>query len=239
MNLITRLRGTMKRPHLTKADTVAKVSDFLKGPTGASIVLPLLPDTGSGVAGIEFAAASVVERVILGALVRQLKPQRIFEIGTFRGLTALSMASNCTWESVLWTLDLPPDLTAKDVNERFYAANPGSGFGKLADANIDRAVGAALRGYSGPCRVEQLFGDAKDFDFSPYTPVDLFFVDGCHQYAEAKRDTLIAWKALRSGGRLVWHDYTWSTVEKAAREALPGQHITWIGGTSLAFADKP
>jgi hypothetical protein len=222
-----------------RADEVVRPDDLLKGPAGEAVVLPSLPETGRGPGGIEFASANVLERNVLGAIVRRDRPARIFEIGTFRGITALSMAANCSWESVLWTLDLPPELSAAEVNERFYSSNPKSGFQSLARANAGRNVGVALAGFKGPCRVEQLFGDAATFDFGPYSPVDLFFVDGCHEYDAAKRDRLAAWRALRPGGRIVWHDYKWKSVERAIRDALPGVRITWVEGTSIAFAAKP
>jgi len=229
----------MKSPRKPMADEVTTISAFLQGRPGESIKLPMLPGAGSGTAGIEFAAASIMERIVLGAMVRQEHPGRIFEIGTFRGVTALSMAVNCTWEAVLWTLDLPPEIGAEEVNQRYYSSNPKSGFRQLADDGTKRDVGSALRGYAGPCQVEQLYGDVATFDFGPYCPVDLFFVDGCHEYEAARRDTLVAWKCLRPGGLLVWHDYTWKSVERAARDSCAGTCITWIERTSLAFGRKP
>ena len=86
-------------------------------------------------------------------------------------------------------------------------------------------------------RVEQLFGNSATFNFNAYAPIDFFFVDGCHEYEAAKRDTLSAWQALRSGGLLVWHDYTWRSVEEAVSEVCPAE-VTWVDGTSIAFARK-
>lgn len=241
MRLLRPLSGLLTRPTRKRtpgADRVAPVSEYLRGQPGDAVLLPLLPDSGGGTAGIEFAAASILERIVLGALVVREHPRRIFEIGTFRGVTALSMAANCSWDAVLWTLDLPPDLSAAAVNAEYYAGNAASGFQKLADAGTERDVGSALRGYTGRCRVEQLFGDAGSFDFGPYSGVDLFFVDGCHQYEAARRDTLTAWTCLRPGGLLVWHDYTWESVERAARASCRTE-ITWVERTSLAFTRKP
>jgi predicted O-methyltransferase YrrM len=222
------------------ADAVTSIGSYLEGDRGDSVVLPLLPASGANTANIEFAAASIVERVLLGALVRRERPVRIFEIGTFRGVTALSLATNCGWDAVLYTLDLPPELSARAVDETFYRGTASSGFRRLAEAGAERDVGAALRGYSGPCRVEQLFGDAATFDFGPYSAaIDLFFVDGCHEYEGARRDTSIALRCLRPGGLVLWHDYTREGVQRAVRDAWRVSPITWIESTTLALARKP
>lgn len=226
-------------PRVPRASRIVRISELLAGNANEFVKLSLVPAIGEGTASIDYAAASVAERIVLGAFVKQLRPTRIFEIGTFRGLTALALAANCDWDAQLWTLDLPPDLTAEDVNNRYYSSNPQSGFKKLAEAKTERFVGTALKDFHGKCQVEQIYCDAAEFDFSAYAPIDLFFVDGCHEYAAAKRDTLAAWQTVRPGGRVVWHDFTWPDVEKAIHEAMPDVAVAWVEGTTIAFADKP
>lgn len=213
-----------------------EVGDLMIG-TG-TIQLPKLPRMGWDEEGIEYVAADVVERAVLGALVQRENAQRIFEIGTFRGVTALTLAVNAPAGATVWTLDLPLTLEAGEIANQYYSSNSASGFHRMAKSGARREVGAAFRNYSGASRIVQLFGDVAAFDFSPYTPVDFFFVDGCHAYPEAKRDTLVALQVLKPGGLIVWHDFTWPSVEKAAREATSGL-ITTVNGTSLAFMRKP
>lgn len=212
--------------------------ELLHGSAGDAVILPMLPSLGEGTGGIEYAAASVLERVALGALVRRERATRIFEIGTFRGVTALSMAVNAPTDAVLWTLDLPPELTAEEIASHYYSGSPTSGFRRMAEAGTAREVGVALQHYTGSCRIEQLFSDAATFDFTAYRPIDLFFIDGCHEYAAALRDTVAAWECLRSGGLLVWHDYTWASVQQAVRDSGIEAAVTWLRQTSLAFARK-
>lgn len=224
------------------ADRVISVEALMRDALGGEIRLPCLvsPDVETGAEhGIDFAAASVLERVALAVLVKQEAPRSIFEIGTFRGVTALVMASNAPEGSVLRTLDLPPDLTTDDVATRYYTSSPGSGFHQMAGAGADRRVGAVLRDYAGPCRIEQLYGDSQTMDFSAYYGgVDLFFVDGLHEYPAARRDTLTAWRCLQAGGLIVWHDYLWETVSRAVCDAELGVPITHVRSTTLAFARK-
>ena len=223
------------------AENIVEVASLLGGRVGDCVHLPLIPrdETSQGTAKTEFAAASVLERVALGALVRRERATRIFEIGTFRGVTALAMALNAPTGSKLVTLDLPPELPPEKVAESYYTKSPSSGFHKMARERVDRRVGVLLEDYSGDCRVQQVFGDAATFDFGSYAPIDLFFVDGCHEYEGALRDTLNAWQCLKPGGLIVWHDYVWSSVQSAVKDSGLDSPVTWIKGTSLAFARKP
>ena len=58
---------------------------------------------------------------------------------TFRGMTAVTMAVNAPLDAVLYTLDLPPSLSAEDISARDYQ-NQTSGFhqaagvGRMSDA---------------------------------------------------------------------------------------------------------
>jgi len=188
-------------------------------------------------ASVEFAAATVLDRVALAALVRRQRPTRVFEIGTFRGVTAITMAANAPPDAIVYTLDLPPDLTAADVADRYNKTT--SGFHRMAAAGVSRDVGRVLSSHTSGCRIEQLFGDSARMDFDGFhDSIDLFFVDGCHDYEAALGDTRTAWRCLRSGGLLVWHDYPWMEVQTAIRDAALGVPVTFIRDTNLAFASK-
>lgn len=225
-----------------KADYTLNVSDLLFSESGGTIHLPLSSGKSKGHTqdDIEFAAASVLERVVLAALVKRLKATYIFEIGTFRGITALAMASNAPEGSILYTLDLPPELTATEVAEQHYTGSSNSGFHLMAASGAQRNVGLMLQNYQGNCQIKQLFGDSAEMDFTPYRElIDLFFVDGCHDYEMAKQDTLTAWNCLRPGGTVAWHDYLWPSVQEAIRDSKLEVPISYVADTSIAFAQKP
>ncbi|MBP3957346.1 class I SAM-dependent methyltransferase [Gemmata sp. G18] len=203
------------------------------------VILPRLPAPAAGPMGDpDLYAASIPERVALAALVIRHGAKRVFEIGTFRGVTALTMAANGESDGVVHTLDLPPSLTPAEIAAGHYI-DPANGFARMAAAGAERRVGIAFAGYAGPGRIEQLFGNSAAFDFGPYRGAcDLFFVDGSHEYAAAKTDTATAWACLRPGGALAWHDYDWPTVHRAVADSKLGSPITLIKSTSLAFALK-
>jgi predicted O-methyltransferase YrrM len=48
---------------------------------------------------------------------------------------------------------------------------------------------------------------------------DLVFIDGQHDEASAYRDSLIARRILKPGGKVAYHDFTYPTVQAAAERA--------------------
>jgi predicted O-methyltransferase YrrM len=226
------------------ADRIISLGELLytSGPPSA-IKIPTFPEQFQKMEtperSIEFAAANVADRVTLGALVKKYAPKRLFEIGTFRGVTAITLAANAAADAVLFTLDLPPYLDTAEVAHRFYDYNSSSGFHQMAAVGAARGVGELLGWYDDVCKIEQLFGDAAIFDFSPFeNSIDLFFVDGCHEQSAVLRDTRQAWKCLRPGGLMVWHDYPWDSVQNAIREADLKNEVIWVNGTNVAFCQK-
>ncbi len=225
-----------------RCDETVSIQSLLYSRESGSVSLPCLPQQIAELEeNFEFAAASLLERIVLGALVRRHGAKRIFEIGTFRGITAVTMASNAGEGGELFTLDLPPEMDAQAIASEHYSDSHGtSGFHQMAQAGTERHLGAAIEHYTGACSITQLYGDSTKKDLSEFAgAIDLFFVDGCHEYAGALADTKTAWVCLRPGGLIVWHDYTWGSVQKAVADAALGVRVTHVRGTSIAFGSKP
>jgi len=178
------------------------------------------------------------ELQVLAALARHGQPQRIFEIGTFNGLTTLTFALNTPPEAEVLTLDLPPGGAAHtrfDVAEgdrKFIATNPRTRLferGRFPEEN----------------KITQLFGDSAAFDFAPYRhQIDCVFVDGSHAYDYVINDSRTALELLRpEGGVIVWHDYgpVWPDVIRALEE-LHGSpdfsNLRHIQGTTFVILDR-
>ena len=88
-------------------------------------------------------------------------------------------------------------------------------------------------------RVTFLSSDSATFDESAYHgTIDLAFVDGAHSYEYVKSDSEKAWKMLRPGGIIAWHDCVSShrDVVKYIKES--GFSAKLVAGTALAFAVK-
>jgi predicted O-methyltransferase YrrM len=130
----------------------------------------------------------------LSSLGQFLEVRSVFEIGTYIGLTAWTLARNLP-DAIITTLEIPSAATPRLALEK---------------DDLHRASGDRLVYKSAPeaARIEQHWGDSAEFDFSPwYGRVDLVYVDGAHSEAYVKSDTDNALKMLSQDGALVWDDY--------------------------------
>ncbi len=156
----------------------------------------------SNVFNMESIVTRPSETQILSALVCQLKPKTIFEIGTYNGFTTLHFAYNAPEDSKIYTLDLPPDFEIKDRTDYSY---DDLMVVELSKKNIARRV---YKNDPMGHKIIELFGDSKKFDFSPYYgKIDMVFIDGNHSYRYVKSDTENAFKMLSSNGVIIWHDF--------------------------------
>jgi predicted O-methyltransferase YrrM len=174
------------------------------------------------------------ELACLAILTSYVRPQRVFEIGTFRGRTALNFALNSPPECIVNTLDLPP--AARDEFKKLTNADDAAIIGR-SDTGVD------YRGKDGAEKIRQLFGDSTAFDFSPYHgQMDIVFVDGAHHYAAVVSDTRNALKIVRPGGWVIWHDFAnygdYNDVTRAVLSLLHGEEVIQIDSTQLAVHQK-
>lgn len=203
------------------------IFDIVDIPDGARVVLEHIPGEGIDTHLDELAYMALVTKAIART--------RIFEIGTFRGRTALNFAINAPCDCQVFTLDLPPEERA--------ALMAGT---NDADATIIAMseTGADYKGKPESSKITQLFGSSTEFDFSPYEGnIDLVFVDGAHNYDVVLIDTQNALKMVRPGGAIMWHDWAnygdYNDVIRAVLDILPGNEIIQINNSQLAFYRKP
>lgn len=170
------------------------------------------------------AGSTTTDMVELCALAQILRPKVIFEIGTYRGASAIQFAVNAP-EATVFTLDLAPNQHPI-----------------LATTPADRSI--AARHYQGQkdtqeLRIQRLYGDSAVFDFSPYHKrVDLFFIAGAHSYEYVRNDTLKALDCVHQGSVIAWHDYGRCGVNGVSRwlhEFREGRQVYRVVGGSLAY----
>ena len=107
------------------------------------------------------------------------RPNRVMEIGSYRGYTALYLAQHISPDAKIMTIDRHPDH--------------GEAYRKTSFARmIGRRVGETDRA---------MF--ARDEPAS----YDLIFVDADHSYSSVRNDTELALPLLSPAGFIVWHDY--------------------------------
>ena len=134
----------------------------------------------------------------VAAIVSFIKARRIFEIGTFDGGTTVNLAANASEDSVVYTADLPASFDNFKLKISSVSDNQSE----------HNNVGIQYRKSAFKDRIKQIFEDSAAIDFTKLDPpFDLFFIDGCHDYAYVKADTENAFKYTRKGGVILWHDY--------------------------------
>jgi hypothetical protein len=160
-------------------------------------------------------------------LVRKHAPERLFEIGTStgRGTKVICRAmSPRRWRKPetrnrVFSLDVEP------------GTDPAIIYPDGEDGHPEQP------GRDNPYPYTQVFGNSKDFDPSPYLPIDAWFIDGKHDYDYARSDTLLA---LRTEPRLIiWHDLQIEGVERAVAETMAdvsGYTVRRVAGTRVGFA---
>jgi predicted O-methyltransferase YrrM len=175
------------------------------------------------------------ELAVLASLTQIVRPKRVFEIGTFRGLSTLHFALNSDEDCRIFTLDLAPENRAAAFEET-----------NLADRAVILAcqTGAEFRNDPLSRKITQLYGNSISFDYSPYAgSMDLVFVDGAHHYDAVLADTKNGLKMLRPGGMLVWHDFAnygdYNDVTRAIFDVLPEDSVLQIEDTQLAVFRSP
>jgi predicted O-methyltransferase YrrM len=174
---------------------------------------------------------SLLELLVIARLVRERRPSRLFEIGTFDGRTTLAMADNAPEDAIIHTLDLPSGAATEmslAPKERQFVDKDESG--------------GRLRGRGSASKVTQLYGDSATFDFDAYS-AELVFVDASHAYEYVLKDSATALELLRGGaGVILWHDYgAWEGVTRALNELIQRDSrfrgLRHVRETTLAILD--
>ena len=130
-------------------------------------------------------------------LVALLQPKAAFEIGTFRGLVTSLIAMNMPAEGCIYTLDLPSTDIPEHASDLSYIKQ------------VESTVGEFFRDtpWMGS-KIQQLRGNSLTFDFSPYYErMELVLVDASHTYQAVFSDSMNAFRMIKVGGVILWHDY--------------------------------
>jgi len=176
------------------------------------------------------ASISLQESAALVALLKSVGAKRVFEFGTYKGVSTTQIALNLAEDGQIYTLDLPEDQSSYSLqiskeSERAIAREEGKG--TLIPKDLLSKISFL--------RIDSARFDPKPFEGS----MDLVFVDGAHSSDYIENDTQKGWQMLRRGGVMVWHDCTPSHRDVVhflkGFNPLPKR----VAGTTLAFVFKP
>ncbi len=144
----------------------------------------------------------------LGALLEYGKPKRIFEIGTFQGVTSD------------FFLQVLPDvhvISIAYVSRRCFGK-------KFNNSELSKREVGCYIPLQRRDRFTQLIGDShrlKPESFKKqYGSVDLVFIDGDHTLSGVRADTDLAFRILAPGGSICWHDANPKESYRSVREYL-------------------
>ena len=167
----------------------------------------------------------------LAALAKKKCPRRVFEIGTFEGLTSVVFAKNSDPAVKVSSLDLPPEKDVPRTRRSFQVESFKEFYqsGYLIDV-----LGCGHQ-------VERLYGDSALFDFREYeNSIDLFFIDGAHTAEYVARDSLSAFQAINATGWILWHDCFIPDIFKILKRIAKYHPVYHVTGTNLALSlQKP
>lgn len=165
------------------------------------------------------------EMCAISQIVEALRPKRLFEFGTFDGRTTYHLAANAPDGAITYSLDIQTG--------EFNFSNDGVYFGKVR-------VGEHARDSALNSKISLLVGDSKNYDFSQFVGnIDVVFVDADHSYGGVKNDSEVAFKMLRPGGILIWHDYLLvGEVTRAIVDICKTKTLQNLKGTSLVIWKK-
>ncbi|MDP3372517.1 MAG: class I SAM-dependent methyltransferase [Candidatus Paracaedibacteraceae bacterium] len=165
--------------------------------------------------------------------------QKVFEFGTFTGKTTYLLAKNTPESGKVITLTLSPEeidsytKSKADHEDDTKAALQESIFNKFYYSNEVVAH-----------KVEQLFGDSKKFDTTPYLKkIDMIFIDGSRAESYVENDSKKALEMIKPGGIIFWHDYRGPNRARGVYNVLNSLSKTLklvhIAGTSLVAYRAP
>ncbi|MBI3295861.1 MAG: class I SAM-dependent methyltransferase [Deltaproteobacteria bacterium] len=150
------------------------------------------------------------EQVVMNGLVKLLNPRCVFEIGTAWGGTTYNFFLNTEEGCEIFTLDeLEQPIARPEVATMFE--HP---------------------------RVHRLRGNSLRFDFSPWErSCDLIFIDGNHDAVTIRCDTENAFRMIRPGGIILWHDDIplFPGVQQWLLELERHEPVSHIENTALAI----
>ncbi|TVR95717.1 MAG: class I SAM-dependent methyltransferase [Rhodospirillales bacterium] len=205
---------------------------FTPGPLGYSreTEAVLIGDTGAT------ATTSDTEAWLLSVMAKRAR--RIFEFGTCTGRTTYLLARNAPAAAEVVTITLSPETI-----EQYQPDGDDPESARWA-AIATRESAASRFFYEGTdvaAKITQILGDSKNFDETPFAgSCDLVFIDGSHAYSYVKNDTAKAFRMVRRGGAVVWHDFSpacagvWRYLNELGR-TVPLMHVR---GTRLVVTKR-
>jgi len=229
-------KSNIKKKNITELHQIfklRKISNNLSGPSQKVITKSFCISADNRIVGM----TSDYEAWIIGCLSKVSK--NIFEFGTCSGKTTYIMALNSSKNSKITTITLKQDnltqLEKKKLDNKISFRNikNESVYEKFLFSNELEEK-----------KINVIFQNSLDFDESQYVnSMDLIFIDGGHTFSVVKNDTEKAFKMIKKGGIILWHDYVLGKesskdVVRYLNQIYKKKKIYSIENTSLCYFKK-
>lgn len=136
----------------------------------------------------------------LATVMANAKPKIALEIGTSDGMGTVLMAVNAP-QAQIYTVNIPPE-----------GIIAGEG-GHLTTIALEKEkIGACYKG-RGLQNVVQIYANTARWE-PDFGPIDVAFIDGCHDADFVYNDTKKVLKNMRPGGFILWHDFNLNLTRK-------------------------
>ena len=227
-------KSFIKSTNLEKVNKIfesEKISENLYGPKKDVIVKSFcVPSGDKDIVG----KTSDYEAWILSSLSKISK--NIFEFGTCSGKTTTLMALNSPNDSKIITLTL--DLNQAKNLSLDSQDNKVSIRNIINESNYNKFI---FSGKEYEKKISVMFMDSRKLNTDEYlNKFDLIFIDGGHTYSIIENDSIKAFKMIKTGGIILWHDYvpgktSDKDVVKYLNKISKDKKIFHIENTSLCY----
>lgn len=171
---------------------------------------------------------------VLASVIEKLRPQRIVEVGSWKGRSAINMAR------IVRALGLDCEIVCVDTwlgsPEHWLRAGEGW-YESLALKNgypqlYYTFLGNVMRhGFQDIITPMAMTSESAAFVLQRLNiPFDLAYIDAAHEYEPAKRDFVAYWGLLAADGAMIGDDYIlWPGVTQAANEFANERGLRIVG----------
>ena len=177
------------------------------------------------------------EHPMLQAAIWRTVPDRIIEVGSWKGMSAINMAKICQ------SLGLTTEIVCVDT----WLGSPGLytrkgdpykaslafkfGYPQLYMTFAANIINAGVADRISPFPAPSLMAAEVLASFSVSAPI--IYIDASHDYKSVMDDLVAYWPLLRPDGVLIGDDYNWAGVKRAADE-----FATRVGFPLVAEGEK-